>query len=132
MEEENKGQDRFLPIANIGRIMKDAMVGDNSKAKISKEAKETVQEWVSEFISFITSEAWDRWQDEKRKTINGDDILYAIEALGFEAYLPGLKLFLAKYREVHKNISGEASQNAEDDDDNDDDDGDNMHEDANR
>ena len=44
MEEENKGQDRFLPIANIGRIMKDAMVGDNSKAKISKEAKETVQE----------------------------------------------------------------------------------------
>ncbi len=93
MEEENKGQDRFLPIANIGRIMKDAMIGDNSKAKISKEAKETVQECVSEFISFITSEACDRCQDERRKTINGDDILYAIEALGFEAYMPGLRDF---------------------------------------
>ena len=114
MEEENKGQDRFLPIANIGRIMKDAMVGDNAKAKISKEAKETVQECVSEFISFITSEACDRCADEKRKTINGDDVLFAIEALGFEAYLPGLRLFLQKYREVHKSGPGEESQNNDD------------------
>ncbi len=54
--EDNEGgkeQDRFLPIANIGRIMKEALPRD---AKISKEARETVQECVSEFISFITSE----------------------------------------------------------------------------
>ena len=49
----NKEQDRYLPIANIGRIMKQALPRD---AKISKEARETVQECVSEFISFITSE----------------------------------------------------------------------------
>jgi nuclear transcription Y subunit beta len=49
----NKEQDRYLPIANIGRIMKLALPRD---AKISKEARETVQECVSEFISFITSE----------------------------------------------------------------------------
>lgn len=53
MEEENKEQDRYLPIANIGRIMKIALPKD---AKIAKEARETVQECVSEFISFITSE----------------------------------------------------------------------------
>lgn len=46
-------QDRFLPIANISRIMKKALP---SNAKIAKDAKETVQECVSEFISFITSE----------------------------------------------------------------------------
>lgn len=46
-------QDRFLPIANISRIMKRALPGN---AKIAKDAKETVQECVSEFISFITSE----------------------------------------------------------------------------
>jgi nuclear transcription Y subunit beta len=46
-------QDRFLPIANISRIMKKALPGN---AKIAKDAKETVQECVSEFISFITSE----------------------------------------------------------------------------
>lgn len=38
-EEENKEQDRYLPIANIGRIMKQALPKD---AKIAKEARETV------------------------------------------------------------------------------------------
>ena len=57
-EEDLKGstvreQDRFLPIANISRIMKKALPAN---AKIAKDAKETVQECVSEFISFITSE----------------------------------------------------------------------------
>ncbi|CAG8668750.1 10619_t:CDS:2 [Dentiscutata erythropus] len=51
--EDFKEQDRFLPIANVARIMKRALP-DN--AKIAKEAKECVQECVSEFISFITSE----------------------------------------------------------------------------
>ena len=46
-------QDRFLPIANISRIMKKALPNN---AKIAKDAKETVQECVSEYISFITSE----------------------------------------------------------------------------
>ncbi|KAH1112467.1 hypothetical protein AAZX31_04G192700 [Glycine max] len=45
----NKEQDRFLPIANVGRFMKKAIPGN---VKISKDAKETVQECVSEFISF--------------------------------------------------------------------------------
>ena len=42
-----------LPIANISRIMKTALP-DN--AKIAKDAKECVQECVTEFIAFITSE----------------------------------------------------------------------------
>ena len=46
-------QDRYLPIANISRIMKKSLPAN---AKIAKDAKETVQECVSEFISFITSE----------------------------------------------------------------------------
>lgn len=68
---EVKEQDKWLPIANgmtflykivlmiqltmtsVARIMKMALP-DN--AKISKEAKECMQECVSEFISFITSE----------------------------------------------------------------------------
>ena len=36
-------QDRFLPIANIGRIMKDALPKDTENpAKIAKDARETV------------------------------------------------------------------------------------------
>ena len=90
-------QDRFLPTANINRIMKRALP-DN--AKVAKDAKETVQECVSEFICFITSEASDRCQQEKRKTVNGEDILWAMQSLGFENYCEPLKLYLNKYREV--------------------------------
>lgn len=46
-------QDGFLPIANISRIMKK---GIPQNGKIAKDSKEFVQECVSEFVSFITSE----------------------------------------------------------------------------
>ena len=90
-------QDRLLPIANVARIMKMAVP---SNAKIAKDAKETVQECVSEFIAFVTSEASDRCQQEKRKTINGEDILWAMESLGFDHYVQLLKIYLQKYKEV--------------------------------
>ena len=92
-----KEQDRFLPIANVSRIMKKALPAN---AKISKEAKETVQECVSEFISFITGEASDKCQKEKRKTINGDDLLWAMTTLGFEDYVEPLKVYLQRFREM--------------------------------
>ncbi|BAT77299.1 nuclear transcription factor Y subunit B-3-like [Vigna umbellata] len=90
-------QDRLLPIANVGRIMKKVLPGN---AKISKESKETMQECVSEFISFVTGEASDKCQKEKRKTINGDDLLWAMASLGFEDYAEPLKAYLHKYREM--------------------------------
>lgn len=93
----NKEQDRFLPIANVGRIMKKVIPANG---KISKDAKETVQECVSEFISFVTGEASDKCQREKRKTINGDDIIWAITTLGFDDYVEPLKTYLVKYREI--------------------------------
>eukprot|EP00850_Spirogloea_muscicola_P003473 SM000014S00261 [mRNA] locus=s14:328932:330492:+ [translate_table: standard] len=140
-----------------------------ANAKIAKDAKETVQECVSEYISFITSEyaalglptvatmfnlpsaltaavaarqlpsrstklcmlqlhmslhtpqcsqlvhlglttgctratlwyrASDKCQREKRKTINGDDLLWAMSTLGFEDCIEPLKLYLHKFREV--------------------------------
>ncbi|XP_014787827.2 nuclear transcription factor Y subunit beta, partial [Octopus bimaculoides] len=61
-----------------------------------------VQECVSEFISFITSKASERCQHEKRKTINGEDILFAMSTLGFDDYVDPLKLYLQKYRESAK------------------------------
>ncbi|CAL9007849.1 unnamed protein product [Prunus brigantina] len=90
-------QDRYLPIANISRIMKKALP---QNGKIAKDAKDTVQECVSEFISFVTSEASDKCQKEKRKTINGDDLLWAMATLGFEDYIEPLRIYLARYREV--------------------------------
>ncbi|KAF8156608.1 histone-fold-containing protein [Crassisporium funariophilum] len=93
---EYREQDRFLPIANVSRIMKAAVP---PTAKIAKDAKECVQECVSEFISFITSEAAEKCQLEKRKTIGGEDILYAMQSLGFDNYVEVLKVHLAKLRQ---------------------------------
>lgn len=111
---EYREQDRFLPvcrshclvrnllmtrcqIANVSRIMKASVP---PTAKIAKDAKECVQECVSEFISFITSEAAEKCQLEKRKTIGGEDILYAMGTLGFDNYAEALKIHLAKLRQV--------------------------------
>ncbi|OCK93684.1 histone-fold-containing protein [Cenococcum geophilum 1.58] len=96
-EFEVKEQDRWLPIANVARIMKMALP---ENAKIAKEAKECMQECVSEFISFITSEASEKCQQEKRKTVNGEDILFAMTSLGFENYAEALKIYLSRYRET--------------------------------
>ncbi|PIN05372.1 hypothetical protein CDL12_22089 [Handroanthus impetiginosus] len=104
-----KEQDRLLPIANVGRIMKQILP---SNAKISKEAKETMQECVSEFIGFVTGEASDKCRKEKRKTVNGDDICFALGSLGFDDYFECLKRYLNKYREFEgeKANQGKASE----------------------
>lgn len=92
---ELREQDRWLPINNVARLMKNTLP---VTAKVSKDAKECMQECVSEFISFVTSEAGDRCTTDKRKTINGEDILISLHALGFENYAEVLKIYLAKYR----------------------------------
>src|ERR1700733_3105838 len=88
---------RLSKIANVARIMKNSVP---KNAKISKDAKEIVQECVSEFICFITSEAAEKCLLEKRKTIGGEDIIYAMSSLGFGDYSTVLKIYLAKMREV--------------------------------
>ncbi|KAJ4372197.1 transcriptional activator hap3 [Neocucurbitaria cava] len=113
-EFEVKEQDRWLPIANVARIMKMALP---ENAKIAKEAKECMQECVSEFISFITSEASEKCQQEKRKTVNGEDILFAMTSLGFENYSEALKIYLSRYRESKQpgapfNAAGASGPNA--------------------
>ncbi|KAF5335470.1 hypothetical protein D9611_012173 [Ephemerocybe angulata] len=104
---EYREQDRFLPIANVSRIMKGSVP---PTAKIAKDAKECVQECVSEFISFITSEAAEKCQLEKRKTIGGEDILNAMSALGFDNYAETLKIHLAKLRQNGTSAAVAATQ----------------------
>ncbi|KAL0916283.1 hypothetical protein M5K25_013779 [Dendrobium thyrsiflorum] len=89
-------QDRFMPIANVIRIMRKVLP---THAKISDDAKETIQECVSEYISFITSEANERCQREQRKTITAEDVLWAMSKLGFDDYVEPLSVYLQRYRE---------------------------------
>lgn len=59
-----------------------------------------MQEIVTEFITFITCEAQERADAQKRSTLNGDDVLYALEVLGFEDYQSVGKVWLSRYRLV--------------------------------
>ncbi|MQL75540.1 hypothetical protein Taro_007929 [Colocasia esculenta] len=90
-------QDRFMPIANVIRIMRRVLP---THAKIADDAKETIQECVSEYISFITSEANERCQQEQRKTITAEDLLWAMSKLGFDDYVEPLTLYLQRYRDL--------------------------------
>ena len=61
-----------------------------------------VQECLSEFISFVTSEACERCSKERRKTINGEDLISALEILGFDKYCEPMRLYLKKFRDYAK------------------------------
>ncbi|EKX74409.1 hypothetical protein BEWA_044890 [Theileria equi strain WA] len=89
--------DTYLPIANIGRLMKSVLPPN---AKIAKQAKDMIRECVTEFILFISSEASELCSLERRKTLTGEDILLAMNRLGFEHYDKPLKLYHSKWREM--------------------------------
>lgn len=82
-------------MASVTRIMRNILP---SHVRIADDAKETVQECVSEFISFITTEANEKCHGECRKTINAEDIVSAMETLGFDNYVEPLTIFINKYR----------------------------------
>nr|GMD05847.1 nuclear transcription factor Y subunit B-4-like [Ipomoea batatas] len=107
-------QDKLLPIANVGRIMKKILP---PSAKISKEAKERMQECASEFISFVTGEASDKCQKENRKTVNGDDICWALSSLGFDVYAEAMTRYLHKFREYERQRANQTKGASSNDDD---------------
>ncbi|CAN6698156.1 unnamed protein product [Malus baccata var. baccata] len=72
-------QDRYMPIANVIRIMRMILP---PHVKISDDTKETLQECVSEYIAFITGEANEGCQREQRKTVTAEDVLWAMGKLG--------------------------------------------------
>lgn len=51
------------------------MLPSGLATKISREARETMQECVTEFLLFITSEAQEICETNKRKTIQGEDVI---------------------------------------------------------
>lgn len=55
---------------------------------------------LSNLFPLTQPRASERCHQEKRKTINGEDILFAMSTLGFDNYVEPLKLYLQKYREV--------------------------------
>uniref|UniRef100_A0A0D3B5R8 Transcription factor CBF/NF-Y/archaeal histone domain-containing protein n=1 Tax=Brassica oleracea var. oleracea TaxID=109376 RepID=A0A0D3B5R8_BRAOL len=75
----------LLPNGKIGKMLK----------TLSKNASLSSSANMLGFSSFLPSLrlASDKCQKEKRKTVNGEDLLWAMRTLGFEDYLEPLKLY---------------------------------------
>lgn len=89
-----------LPLSNISRLMKASLPATSPSLKLSSPTKTMMQDIVSEFILFITAEAQERAEAQRRSTLNGDDILYALEVLGFRDYERVGKVWLSRHRIV--------------------------------
>jgi histone H3/H4 len=94
--DDSQTEEEFLPISNISRIMKMSI---DQNLKLSKESKKLIDECVTEFICFITSEASEKCKRERKKTISSDDILTVMNHLGFENYVVLLKVYYHKYKQ---------------------------------
>ena len=96
-EEENDSDcsPESLPISNICKVMRESL-GD--KLKISKQAKHMMETCLTEFICIITSEASQKCMNEKRKTLNAEDVITVMHDLGFDNYVYILKAYLHKYK----------------------------------
>ena len=61
-----------------------------------------MQECVTEFLLFVTSEANEICKRKKRNTVQGDDIIEAMQELGFDQYIWLTKYYMNKYRDAQK------------------------------
>ncbi|KAM0798394.1 histone-fold-containing protein [Usnea florida] len=89
-----------IPRATLQKIMQHAVPPN---AKVTKQAVEDMEQYVLEFIRFLTSEAAANKSKTARNILDGDDLLRAMESTGFEHYVlilgPYLEGFRAKKRE---------------------------------
>ena len=77
---EGREQDRLLPVANIQRMACPCCSADEKIA----EGRQGSPRRASPSSLLVTEEAAGRCAEEKRKTINGDDLIFALQNLGFE------------------------------------------------
>lgn len=80
---DSDNSDLSLPINNIGRMMKLSIPGS---AKISRESKMLMQQISKDFIGCISSQAGEICTSNKRRVLNGEDIINALSSFGFGDY----------------------------------------------
>ncbi|TKY47039.1 Nuclear transcription factor Y subunit B-9 [Spatholobus suberectus] len=86
-----------MPITNVTKIMRQTLPNN---AKFSDGAKEMIQQSATKYITFVTRKAKERCQSEYRKILNAEDLLWAIEKLGFDDYVGPLTTFMQRYRNI--------------------------------
>eukprot|EP00919_Chromeraceae_sp_WS-2016_P052449 GHVR01124512.1.p1 GENE.GHVR01124512.1~~GHVR01124512.1.p1 ORF type:complete len:118 (+),score=24.63 GHVR01124512.1:37-390(+) len=96
-------QQYCLAIEVIKRVMKDT--GGGGCSKISDNSKILVQQFITELLCFISSEAGSIMRQDGDCTLVGEHIIEACDQLGLEEYKPLACAFLYRYREEMKFVT---------------------------
>eukprot|EP01038_Epipyxis_sp_PR26KG_P007821 gene7821-10623_t len=67
-------------------------------ANIDDQAVSLMESCMADFVSTITSAAKNKAMLDKRTSIDGSDILYACESMGYEEYSAAIRIYVTKYR----------------------------------
>merc|ERR1712018_1100507 len=124
-------EDLNLPNSVVSRIIKEALP---PSVKVSKEAQAAVAKAASVFVLYATSCANNVATNSHRKTINGNDVIKAMEDMEFNKFIDPLENSLDSWkdsqqkkrdsakqkREAAKKEQETTKKNDEDDDDDDD------------
>ncbi|ETW01235.1 hypothetical protein H310_06821 [Aphanomyces invadans] len=96
----------YVPQRNITKVMR-AVLPQETKVKIADDAKELIQECVTEFMLYLTSETRDQAALHKRNKIalTGQDAIKAMYNLGFTTYGDVLAIYNEKILAVQKEAS---------------------------
>ncbi|XP_025813092.1 nuclear transcription factor Y subunit B-4-like [Panicum hallii] len=89
-----------IPRATVARIMRH---GSPPNSKITGDAKEAVDNCLVEFCAVFIAAAVEECRRDKRTTVTGDDLIFAMRNLGFDDYVRPLALYLRRYREIEGN-----------------------------
>ncbi|KAI9184626.1 hypothetical protein H9P43_003681 [Blastocladiella emersonii ATCC 22665] len=85
-----------LPASQISRIFKDA--AGASKMSLARDAREAMNQSTVTFVNYITALAHEVATKAKKKTINANDVLAAVEAAEMADMLPTLRIALEQYQ----------------------------------
>ncbi|KAM9327036.1 DNA polymerase epsilon subunit 3 [Gastrophryne carolinensis] len=106
-------EDLNLPNAVVTRIIKEALP---EGVNVSKEARSAIARAASVFVLYATSCANTFAMKQKRKTLNVNDVMSAIEEMEFQRFLTPLKEALEAYRREQKGKKEATEQKKKDKD----------------
>ncbi|GAB6027109.1 DNA polymerase epsilon subunit 3 [Chamberlinius hualienensis] len=89
-------EDLNLPRSVVSRIVKEVLP---EGVNLSKESRAAISKAASVFVLYATSCANNFAMKAKRKTLNGQDVLSAMESMEFEKFVQPLKESLDNFRQ---------------------------------
>ena len=68
------------------------------KAKVGNAARKALSHSAAIFVLYSTTQAMRSANDDGRKMISGNDVIKALQAMGFSSFAPELEATLKKFR----------------------------------